>query len=448
MSIVDPYASSSSNRAIKSSTASAALPSPIFSRETEAGAVSTMRAEVTHSTVSNLALQLSEAAVRAEHRAGQKNANPPHSLINDNYLANKVQHDAERPSTENPELLARARKATGFVNGADSNPFKGLARDQLNLIVYDDGPSFTINERRAAWEELQSTSSLEANSPKAVPINGRDILISRFYGGVEPPVATPPATVFNGAQNHVDFLTRDDRILISEMYAYAQAQGADLRHVDNVAYRLGDYRHYSDGGQYFSVNSGKGYDQEGYLLTVNFKEEDAATAARILSSSAINSTRVDQGFLRHFLDPGYGALVNASGLAFLEQMVIKFSDEGATQTSLDTKFAAFKFMKVEDNTVFITHKEVQLGPSESLASKTDDGWTLTEFGKSEGYTLDKTTGQLSKPVIVAEDQSLVEPVRETSKHTVLDALNDTPDQPVTRWIWPGHLFKLMKNYKP
>lgn len=150
MSIVDPYASSSSNRAIKSSTASAALPSPIFSRETEAGAVSTMRAEVTHSTVSNLALQLSEAAVRAEHRAGQKNADPPHSLINDNYLANKVQHDAERPSTENPELLARARKATGFVNGADSNPFKGLARDQLNLIVYDDGDSFTINERRAA----------------------------------------------------------------------------------------------------------------------------------------------------------------------------------------------------------------------------------------------------------------------------------------------------------
>ena len=180
----------------------------------------------------------------------------------------------------------------------------------------------------------------------------------------------------------------------------------------------------------------------------DFNEEDAATASRILSSSAINSTRIDQGFLRHFLDPGYGALVNASGLAFLEQMVIKFSGEGATQTSLDNKFATFKFMKVEDNTVFITHKEVQLSPSESLASKTDDGWTLTELGKSEGYTLDKLTGRLSKPTAPTEAPSPLTPVPGTSKRTFLDALRETPDQPATRWIWPGHLFKLMKNHKP
>jgi hypothetical protein len=50
-------------------------------------------------------------------------------------------------------LLARAKQATEFVNGRGQNPFAGLSRDQLSLIMYDKGDAFTVNERRAAWLE-------------------------------------------------------------------------------------------------------------------------------------------------------------------------------------------------------------------------------------------------------------------------------------------------------
>jgi len=70
-----------------------------------------------------------------------------------NYTAAKEFYDAQKPDTDNVELLDRARHATDFINGTGSNPFRGLSRDQLSLITYDESGSFTVNERRAAsWE--------------------------------------------------------------------------------------------------------------------------------------------------------------------------------------------------------------------------------------------------------------------------------------------------------
>lgn len=113
------------------------------------------------STVSNLARQLSEAASRAEVRnaslsrkeLGQKASALIDQVIGDSYQAHKAQHDAEVPDTDDPKLLARAEQATQFSNGSGTNPFKGLSRDQLALIAYDESGSFTVNERRAAWIE-------------------------------------------------------------------------------------------------------------------------------------------------------------------------------------------------------------------------------------------------------------------------------------------------------
>ncbi|WP_247538398.1 hypothetical protein [Ralstonia pseudosolanacearum] len=111
--------------------------------------------------VSALAQQLSEAAARAQTRdaslsrkdLGQKATALLSQITGDNYFANKAKNDAEVPGTSDPALLARARQATAFVNGQGSNPFKGLSRDQLDLIAYDDSGTFTVNERRAAWSE-------------------------------------------------------------------------------------------------------------------------------------------------------------------------------------------------------------------------------------------------------------------------------------------------------
>lgn len=451
MITVQPQASAPHSRVTTSSSVSAAPLSTVPHANDKTAVASATIRDVTSSTVSILARQLSEAATRAETRAGQVSANPLHSITGDNYLANKAQHDTETPSTENPELLARARQATGFVNGTDSNPFKELARNQLSLIAGDDGGSFTVNERRAAWEALASTAPKVATQSSPASVNGRDLMISRLYNGNEPPVAKPPATVYNGTQNHADFLNRDDRALISDMYAYAKAEGADLYFVDRVAIELGTYRHYSDGLQLGGSNVR--YDWDGFQVTFDYKPEDAANASRILEGSAINSTRLDQGFLRYILSPSQGTFSNIGGIPFLERMVKKFSSEGADQPPLGSEFATFKRAKREDHVVQTTDKNIRLAPFKALTETVNGVWHLTEHGKTAGYLMDKSTGRLYKPTDPLSDQvqqrlPLSIPAGKAPNNTLFDALADTREQPTTRWIWPGHLFKLMKNFKP
>jgi hypothetical protein len=113
------------------------------------------------SSISNLARQLSEAAGRAAVRDASMTTAQLAALgktlknefAGDGYHASKASADAEVPDTDDPELLARAKQATGFVNGRGQNPFAGLSRDQLSLIMYDQGDAFTVNERQAAWLE-------------------------------------------------------------------------------------------------------------------------------------------------------------------------------------------------------------------------------------------------------------------------------------------------------
>lgn len=116
-------------------------------------------------SISILARQLSESAARAELRDGQLDRRQLgmeaerllSQILGDIYQAEKVSHNQEVPETDNPELLDRAKKATEYVVRSDQhdrnvvNPFVGLSRELLNLIVYDDKGSYTINERRAAW---------------------------------------------------------------------------------------------------------------------------------------------------------------------------------------------------------------------------------------------------------------------------------------------------------
>lgn len=406
-------------------------------------AIASTSSEATDTNLSTLARQLSDAATRA----GKQSTDPLKAVTGDKFLANKAQQDAERPATDNPELLARARQATRFVSGTDTNPFKGLASDQLSLIARDEGGPFTVNERRAAWEELQSVEAQVAANPKPTAVSGREIMISRLFGNSEPPVAVVPATSQNITQNRHEFLNADDRALISDMYTYAHAQGADLYYVDALAMSLSTYRYYSDGRDLRGGNDG--YDLQGYRVTFDFKQEDAAIASRILSGPAINSTRIDQGFLRHILNPDYGAFSNVGGIPFLERMVNKFSNLEADQLPLGSEFATFKKIKIEDHIVRTTHKHIKLAPSKPLTELVNGVWTLTEEGKTAGYKLDKTTGLLIKPAVPPDARStLSDMIRKAPKPYLLDALSGTDEPFTTRRIWPGHLFKLMKNYKP
>jgi len=110
---------------------------------------------------SALANRLSVAASHAEARdketnhkvLGDKAIAIVNQLFDDSYSSNKTKYDNEIPNTDDPQSLASAKKATDFIHHRASNPFKGMSRDQLALIAYDESGTFTINERRAAWIE-------------------------------------------------------------------------------------------------------------------------------------------------------------------------------------------------------------------------------------------------------------------------------------------------------
>ena len=221
-------------------------------------------------------------------------------------------------------------------------------------------------------------------------------MVSRLFGGTEPEVANGAQgmSTSNIGRSAFEFLTREDRALVAEMYAYAQEQGTDLTHVDRLAEDLGDYRQHDNGRLSSNFNNGTHYDVQGRQLTVSFNEQDAATAERILNGTAISSTRLDQGFLRHILDPGYGALSNTSDLGFLEQMVTKFSSEGSAQSSLDSRFATYTpVISIKDNIVLSASEDVKLKPFEPDITNVNGVWTVTEKGAAAGITLDQVIGK-------------------------------------------------------
>jgi hypothetical protein len=120
--------------------------------------------------IAALSRQLSESAARAEKRDNDMSRSQLGDLarklkvqfIGDIYQANKARHNLEVPDTKDPELLERARQATEFLTRkfagdyTGKNPFTGLSREQLNVIVYDDAGPYTVNERRAAWGASQN----------------------------------------------------------------------------------------------------------------------------------------------------------------------------------------------------------------------------------------------------------------------------------------------------
>ncbi len=195
-------------------------------------------------------------------------------------------------------------------------------------------------------------------------------MLLRLFGITDPNATPPVVSGVTGMDNNhsgmspSNFLTQSDRALLSNMYAYAQQQGADLQHVDAIGVSLGAYRQANDGRMMGSFNSGE-FDSAGHQLTVSFNAQDTATSASLLGGKAINSTQLDQGFLRYTLDPGHGALTFFGDLGFLQQMVIKFSDEGSPDLKLDPKFSTYSPVPVNEKAVFAASKEIINAPAVS-----------------------------------------------------------------------------------
>ena len=79
-------------------------------------------------------------------------------------------------------------------------------------------------------------------------------------------------------------------------------------------------------------------------------------------------------------------------IAFLEQMVLRFSSEGAAQASSGREFTTYVPTSIKDNMVVTVAEEVTLTFDDPVLINTDGLWTITEKGKAAGYTMDPATG--------------------------------------------------------
>lgn len=235
------------------------------------------------------------------------------------------------------------------------------------VTTYAQNAGVTGNSQNA--KAVDSTSAAVSNATASAPstsvsLSGKAIMLSRLFG-TNDPNATPAVMSGIGKAGalSVYYLTESDRALVSDMYAYAQQQGADPQHVDALALTLSSYR-YGDNGRISGSFNGNEFDAQGHQLTSSYSPADTEVANRILNGDAINSTRLDHGFLHQILDPGY-ALGNASNMGFMEQMVVKFSDKGTANMSLDPKFSTYSgYDSAVRNVVISASKEI-LNPNPS-----------------------------------------------------------------------------------
>ncbi|MBA2926892.1 hypothetical protein G9Q84_28875 [Pseudomonas sp. P7] len=130
--------------------------------------------------------------------------------------------------------------------------------------------------------------------------------------------------------------------------------------------------------------------------------------------------------------------------------MLKFSAEGASQAALGSEFATFNRIENKDNVLVTTNTDTKLPPSKVVATNVNGVWSLTELGKSAGYTLDTATGKLHRPTMPPEDEAQQGFILETSvgsaqSRSLMDALADSDDPPAKRAIWMNNLFSLLDS---
>ena len=332
-----------------------------------------------------------------------------------NFFSSVLDHFKELPTIEQAQYPKDYASDLESKISRDFNyrthQAEGKSENPMNLIEM-----LLSSNPEVAKQSDSLLPAAQSNKSTAAGV-GRALMLSRLFGtennGVEPPVISG----VNGMDlNHigmspVSFLTTSDRALLSDMYDYAQQQGADLQNVDHLAFALGDYRQSNNGQSMLNFNNGKNFDLEGHLRTVSFNEKDTAAATRILNGDAINSTRLDQGFLRYTLDPGFGALSNTSDFEFMEQMVIKFSDAGEEQMSLSASFSTFSVRSPSESSVFTLSKEV-LDPNPASTFKpqiiNDNGkWIILDSAAQGGNSFEQTVAQQKMKSAVSLNEQVI-----------------------------------------
>jgi hypothetical protein len=219
-------------------------------------------------------------------------------------------------------------------------------------------------------------------SRESVSISGRALLMARCFEGhmLEPSVLNY-APELSGAFPTL-FLTHQDRNILSDVYAFANEQGADLAYVDELAWELAHYRRTDNGREILPQRPMMSFDRDGHEVTYIFNDKSAATASRILTGDSIQSTSIDKGFLRFTLDINYKRM-STQNLDFLEQIVAKFSGESSVEADFGRRFS--NFQKGQKNYIKIVSEQVyNLSNRQPLGEKATDGEESNKVKQSRG----------------------------------------------------------------
>ncbi|QDX30616.1 hypothetical protein [Dickeya poaceiphila] len=242
------------------------------------------------------------------------------------------------------------------------------------------------NTQKVAQSALSQTDHQQGplSNTQQATFSGKGLMMSRLFGDSSAtPTVQTQLTETTMKMSSVNFLTYQDRDMLSALYANAQQSGVDLQYVDDLARDLGDYRMF--GSVSVSVNNGKMYDMNGRAQTFHFTDTDAATATQILNSEGITTTTLDTGFLHYQLDPGF-SFNHRTNFAFLAEVVNTFG-QGATHAGepLSSSFPAYQ-AQGNNNFVVKTATDSTLPPVEEPDFRSVDGIiSITPTGAKNGF---------------------------------------------------------------
>jgi hypothetical protein len=135
---------------------------------------------------------------------------------------------------------------------------------------------------------------------------GRATLLKRMFGiddvdAADPPVWTSAANLTTGRVAY--FLNADDRKMLANAYEVAEQRGIDPLAVDNLVVDLGMYRMGANTGNSPDTTGQLSYPDGRPVISV-FSPEREAAARELLSSKAMDDTKIDSGFLQFVTNPG------------------------------------------------------------------------------------------------------------------------------------------------
>ncbi|MBC3954848.1 hypothetical protein [Pseudomonas triticifolii] len=197
--------------------------------------------------------------------------------------------------------------------------------------------------------EMSSFSGSLVKSVSArstVDISGQALLKQRIFG-IDCPERSAPVlgrSECGRMRPEAEFLTRDDRALLCDIYKWANGHGVDLAYVDDLAFELAEYRESDDGKLTLAHNQGKLYSAEGHRVFYSFTDKDAATAKRILQSKALETTRLDHGFIRFITNKDFGS-IGHNNFDFMEKVISRFSASVTNDHPPGPEFSTFQSSK-------------------------------------------------------------------------------------------------------